>query len=136
MIYGIPEWPSGFPYFLQFKSKFGKNEFMIWDTVSPWTCFCWLYRGSPSSATNNTNNLILVCVELSLVLLEESVCYVWVASCCAMYDNWRWKYTMILTIWLNQSNIMIKYNMNSSDPCPLRLYIYIHAKGPHKISSH
>ena len=25
----IPEWSSGFPYFLQFKSEFGNKEFMI-----------------------------------------------------------------------------------------------------------
>ena len=36
----IPEWSSGFPYFLQFKSEFGNKEFMIWATVSSWYCFC------------------------------------------------------------------------------------------------
>ena len=56
----IPEWSSGFPYFLQFKSKFGNKEFMIWATVSSWSCFCWLYRASPSLAAKNTINLILV----------------------------------------------------------------------------
>ena len=30
------EWPSGFPYFLQFKSEFGNKEFMIWAKVSSW----------------------------------------------------------------------------------------------------
>ena len=25
----IPEWSSGFPYFLQFESEFGNKEFMI-----------------------------------------------------------------------------------------------------------
>ena len=29
MIYGIPEWPSGFPYFLQYKSEFGNKEFCM-----------------------------------------------------------------------------------------------------------
>ena len=33
----IFEWPSSFPYFLQFKSQFG-NEFMIWATVSSLSC--------------------------------------------------------------------------------------------------
>ena len=54
---------------------------MIWDTVSSWS-FCWLYRASPSSATKNIINLISVltiwwcpCVESSLVLLEDDVCY-------------------------------------------------------------
>ena len=54
---------------------------MIWATVSSWSCFCWLYRASPSLAAKNIINLILVltirwcpCVESSLVLLEENVC--------------------------------------------------------------
>ena len=33
---------------------------MIWAIVSSWYCFCWLYRASPSLATNNIINLILV----------------------------------------------------------------------------
>ena len=76
------EWSSGFPYFLQCKSEFGNKEFMIWATVSSQSCFCWLYRASPSLAAKNIINLISVltiwlcpCVESSLVLLEEGVCY-------------------------------------------------------------
>ena len=67
-------WPSGFPYFLRFKSVFS-NKFIIWDTVSSWSYFCWLYRASPSSATNNIINLILAltiwwcpCVVFSCVV--------------------------------------------------------------------
>ena len=78
----MPEWSSGFPYFLQFNSEFGNKEFMIWATVSFWSCFCWLYRVSPSLAAKNIISLILVltmwwcpCVESSLVFLEEGVCY-------------------------------------------------------------
>ena len=55
---------------------------MIWATVSSWSCFCWLYRASSSLAAKNIINLISVltiwwcpCVESSLVLLEEGVCY-------------------------------------------------------------
>ena len=55
---------------------------MIWATVSSQSCFCWLYRTSPSLAAKNIINLISVltiwwcpCVESSLVLLEEVVCY-------------------------------------------------------------
>ena len=55
---------------------------MIWATVSSQSCFCCLYRASPYLAANNIINLILVltiwwctCVESSLVLLEEGVCY-------------------------------------------------------------
>ena len=72
----------GFPYFLQFKSEFGNKAIMIWATVSSQSCFCWLYRGSPSLAAKNIINLISVltiwwcpCVESSLVLLEEGVWY-------------------------------------------------------------
>ena len=55
---------------------------MFWATVSSWSCFCWLYRASPSLAAKNIINLISLltiwwcpCVEFSLVLLEEGVCY-------------------------------------------------------------
>ena len=55
---------------------------MIWATVSSWSCFCWLYRASPSLAAKNIISLISVltiwwcpCIESSLVLLEEGVCY-------------------------------------------------------------
>ena len=51
---------------------------MIWATISSQSCFCWLYRASPSSAAENIINLILVLtiwwcprVDSSLVLLEE-----------------------------------------------------------------
>ena len=73
---------SGFPYFLQFKSEFGNKELMIWATASSQSCFCWLYRASPSLAAKNIVSLISVltiwwcpCVESSLVMLEEGVCY-------------------------------------------------------------
>ena len=71
-----------FPYFLQYKSEFFNEEFMIWATVSSRSCFCWLYRASPYLDAKNIINLISVlpiwwcpCVESSLVLLEECVCY-------------------------------------------------------------
>ena len=55
---------------------------MVWAKVSSWSCVCWLYRASPSLAAKNIINLILVltiwwrpCIESSLVLLEEGVCY-------------------------------------------------------------
>ena len=55
---------------------------MIWATVSSQFCFCWLYRASLSLAAKNIINLILVliiwwcpCVESSLVVLEEGICY-------------------------------------------------------------
>ena len=58
------------------------NLAIIWATVSSGSCFCWLYRPSPSLAAKNIINLISVltvwwcpCVESSLMLLEEGVCY-------------------------------------------------------------
>ena len=60
MIYVIPEWSSGVPYFLRFQSEFGNKEFIIWATVSSWSCFCWLYRVSPSLAAKNIISLISV----------------------------------------------------------------------------
>ena len=69
---------------------------MIWATVSSWSCFCWLYRVSPSSAAKTVIYLISVltiwwcpCVESSLVLLEEGVCY-------GIYQYWL-KETEILS---------------------------------------
>ena len=33
---------------------------MIWGTVCFWSCFCWLYRASPSLVAKNIINLILL----------------------------------------------------------------------------
>ena len=78
----MPEWSSGFLHFLKFQSEFSNKEFMIWATVSSGSCFCWLYRAVPTSTAKNVINLISVltiwwypCIESSLVLLEEGVCY-------------------------------------------------------------
>ena len=77
---------------------------MIWATVSSLSCFCWLYRASPSLAAKYIINLILVlttwwcpCAESSLVLLEEGVCCdqfswqnsirLWPASFCTPRQN-------------------------------------------------
>ena len=53
---------SGFLYFLEFKPEFGNEEFMIWATVSSRSCFCWLYRASPSLAAKNIIKLISVLI--------------------------------------------------------------------------
>ena len=78
----IPEWPSSFPYFLHIKPEFWNKELMIWATVSSRSCFYWLYRAYPPLAAKNIINLILLlticwcpCIELSLVSLEEDICY-------------------------------------------------------------
>ena len=81
-LWGVRRVPSAFPYFLQFKSEFCNNKFMIGDRISSQSCFCQLYRASWSSAAKNIINLISVltiwwcpCVESFSVLLEEGVCY-------------------------------------------------------------
>ena len=78
----VPEWPSAFPYILQFKPEFCKKDLMIWAIVSSRSCFCWLYGASPSLAAKNIIILTSIltiwwfpCVKLSLVLLKEGVCY-------------------------------------------------------------
>ena len=82
---------SCFPYFLQFTSEFYNKKFIIWATVSSWSCFRWLYRASPLLAAKNIINLISVltiwwcpCVESSLVFLEEGVCYY---HCCSWQNS-------------------------------------------------
>ena len=72
----MPEWPSGFPYFLQFKSEFGNKEFMIWATVSSWSCFCWLFRASPSLAAKNTNRYDLSIDHLVMFMCRVVSCVV------------------------------------------------------------
>ena len=77
--------PSSFTFVKRFfsssfqfyKSEFCNKELMVWATVSSKSCFCWLYRASPSLAAKNTINWISVLtiwwclrVESSLVLLE------------------------------------------------------------------
>ena len=56
---------------------------MIWATVSSRSCFCWLYRTSPSLASKNIINLISVltiwwcpCVESSLCVVGRG-CLLW-----------------------------------------------------------
>ena len=80
----IPEWSSGFPYFLQFKSEFCHKEFINWAIVSSQSYFCWLYRASPSLAAKNIINHISVlaiwwcpCVESSPVLFAMTSALSW-----------------------------------------------------------
>ena len=86
---------------------------MILATVSPGSCFCCLYRVSPTLAAKNIINLILVltiwwcpCVESSLVLFEEGVfygqcvllaklCYPW--PCFILYSQAKLAVTPVLS---------------------------------------
>ena len=75
-------WPSYFPYSLLFKSEFWNKEFMIWAIVSSWSCFCWLYRASPSLAANN------IMSDFSVDHLEMAICKV--VSCCVGQGYLLW----------------------------------------------
>ena len=72
----IPEWPSGFPFFLQFKPVFCNKELIIWATVSSRSCFYWLYGASPSLAAKN-----IIKTAIGIILLENS----WVV--CKSFDK-------------------------------------------------
>ena len=82
--------PICIPYILQFKSELCNKEFMIWATVSSWSCFYWLYRTSSSLMAKNIINLILILTilwcpiaESSVVLLEKVICY----DQCALFQS-------------------------------------------------
>ena len=47
---------------------------MIWAIVSSLSCFCWLYRASPSSATKNKINLISVIDHLVVTACSHLFC--------------------------------------------------------------
>ena len=47
---------------------------MIWATVSSWSCFCWLYRASPSLAAKNIINLISVLTSWWCPCVESFQC--------------------------------------------------------------
>jgi len=74
-----------FPTFLNLSLNFAIRISWSWVAVSSRSYFCWLYRtfpSFPSWAAKNIINVISIltiwwcqCVELSLVLLEENVCY-------------------------------------------------------------
>ena len=65
---------------------------MTWARVSSWSCFCWLYRASPSLAAKNIISLILVltiwwcpCVESSRVVGRG--CFSWQNSSAFSWQN-------------------------------------------------
>ena len=49
---------------------------MIWATVSSQSCFCWLYRASPSSAAKNIINLTSVIDHLVMSMCRVISCVV------------------------------------------------------------
>ena len=87
---------------------------MIWATVSLPSCFCWLYRASPSLAAKNIIDLVLVltiwwcpCVESSLVFLEDGV---------AMTSAFSWQNSISLVIrlglWILEKDVTEVKNLD------------------------
>ena len=56
------------------KSEFGNKEFMVWATVSLWSCFCWLFRASPSLTAKNIISLISVLTNWWCSCVESCLC--------------------------------------------------------------
>ena len=55
--------PINIQDWFQFKSEFGNKVFMNWATVSSQSCFCWLYRASPSLPPKNIILLLMGLLE-------------------------------------------------------------------------
>ena len=83
-----------FPIFFNLSLIFVVRSSLSEPVISR-SCFCWLYRASPSLATWNIISLIFILTiwwYLSLVLLEKVVCYNqgvlltnFVSLCCASF---------------------------------------------------
>ena len=86
------EWSSGFLHFLLFHSEFGKKEFMIWATVSSWSCFCSL------------QTKLVEVMEFQLSYFKSWKVMLW--KCCTQYaSNWKtqqwpqdWKRSVFIPI--------------------------------------
>ena len=115
---------SGFPHFLQFKSEFGNTWFMIWATVSSQSCFCWLYRASPSLAAKNIINLISVltiwwcpCVESALATTEKSCLFCWAKKTSAFWESGKFAHGLYIKYsfyWEQKSIFFISYHSTTN----------------------
>ena len=83
---------------------------MIWATVSSWSCFCWLYRASPSLAAKNIINLVSVltiwwcpCVYILrvLILLNRSLDFpILLLSSISLHWSLRKAFlSLLVTLW-------------------------------------
>ena len=104
-----PEWPNGFPYFLHFKSEFCDKELMIWATVSFRSCFCCVYRASPSSAAKDVINLISV--------LTSWWCpHIWICLLC----HWKRVFAMTSAFsWQNSTRLCLLHSVLQGQICLL-----------------
>ena len=68
---------------------------MIWATASPRSCFCWLYRMSPSLAAKNIINLISVLT----IWLSPAPCYPMTIQPCSLPLGQQGSPTFIIEDW-------------------------------------
>ena len=91
-----------FPCFLQFETELDNKELMIWATVSPRSCFCWLYKASPFLAAKN----IIIQIANICWIIEKArefhkdiyLCFiftVWITINCVIFLK-RWEYQSTL----------------------------------------
>ena len=66
---------------------------MVWASVNSWSCFCWLYRASPSLTAKNIINLI-------------SVLTIWWCPCSLLLCCWKRVFAMTSAFsWHNSLNL-------------------------------
>ena len=109
----IDVWPSGFPYFLQFKSEFFSKELMIWATVNSRSCFCWLYRASPSLAAKNIINfgidhlVISMCRIVCCVVERE--CLLWLVC---SFDKTLLAFALLHFVFQGQTCLLLQVSLD------------------------
>ena len=93
---------------------------MIWATVSSWSCFCWLYRASPSLAAKNIINLISVltiCRSIHIVTNGIFILfYGWVIFHCIyaphLYPFFCWCFHVLAVV----NSAAVNFGMDVSFP--------------------
>ena len=89
---------------------------MIWATVVSRSCFCWLYRASPSSTTKNRINLILVltiwgCPHVESLLFVGKGCLLW--PLCSL-DKTLLAFDLLHFVFLGQISCNSRYLLSST----------------------
>ena len=86
---------------------------MIWATVSAQSCFCWLYRASPSLAVKNIINLISVLLVMSMCRVFSCVvgrgCLLWpVCSLCKILLA----FALLHPVLQGQTRLLLQVSLN------------------------
>ena len=109
LIWVIPEWSSGFPYFIQHQSEFGNKEFMNSATATSQSCFFLTVQSCSIFGCKEYNQS-----DFAVHHLEMSMCKVFQLLCC-------WKRVFAMTSVFSWQN--------SVSLCPLLAFIlYSEAK--------